>query len=96
MRNLIIENNKIVLRFFFLMVFVMLSSCVIYSKSAETAKPVKRDMIACENPRPEMCTRDFRPVCSLSEDGVYKTYAAFCNACMNKQVKSYYKGVCNN
>jgi len=90
-----IRYTRIAFRLALPVAFVLLSSCVVYTKP-DTEKSIKRDMIACENPRPEMCTRDFRPVCSLSESGVYKTYSNACEACSNKPVLSYYKGVCKN
>lgn len=84
----------VLLRWIVLSVFVLLTSCVVYTKPAEPEGPVKHDMIACEMPRPEVCTREFRPVCGLHKDGKYKTYSTACSACTNKQATSYYKGVC--
>lgn len=81
-------------RLLIISVYVLLTSCVVYSKPDKSEDPVKHDMIACEMPRPEICTREFRPVCGLHEDGNYKTYSTACSACSNIQMTSYYKGVC--
>ena len=83
------------IRVSFVILCLSLVSCVIYTKPEATDKPRKFDMINCEEPRPELCTRDFRPVCSLNDSGKYKTYPAACDACSHKEVISYYKGDCN-
>jgi hypothetical protein len=35
----------------------------------------------CADPRPQMCTRDYRPACGLHRDGTRKTYGNACSAC---------------
>ena len=88
-------NHFLILqRLLILSSFMSLTACVVYSKPDGPKAPVKHDMIACEMPRPEVCSREFRPVCGLHNDGKYKTYATACSACSNKQTTSYYKGVC--
>lgn len=82
------------LRFAFIILVLSLVSCVVYTKPDETEKPRKFDMTNCEEPRPQICTREFRPVCGLQDSGQYKTYSTACEACSHKQVTSYYKGVC--
>ncbi len=51
-------------------------------------------LINCETPRPQICTREFRPVCGLKGGELYKTYSTACDACSHKEVTRYYKGVC--
>lgn len=82
------------LRFSFIFLVLSLASCVIYTKPEVTDEPLKFDMINCEEPRPQICTREFRPVCGLQASGQYKTFPAACDACSKKEVSSYYKGVC--
>ena len=59
----------------------------------------------CEDPRPEMCTREYRPVCALRDTGVrcvtepcdnteQKTYGNACDACADPAVISYTEGAC--
>ena len=54
----------------------------------------------CEDPRPELCTRDYRPVCALRDTGVrcittpcpsteWKTYSNACSACSDPDVMGY-------
>jgi len=50
--------------------------------------------LACKEPRPEICTMEYLPVCGLSSDEFDKTYASACTACSNPQVNGYRKGAC--
>jgi tetratricopeptide (TPR) repeat protein len=49
---------------------------------------------ACANPRPQMCTQDFRPACGLRRDGTHKTYSNACLACADNDVESQAAGAC--
>jgi hypothetical protein len=59
---------------------------------------VKRSQVACTDPRPLMCTREFAPVCALKQDldgnKTQVTYATGCTACADPQVLSYEQGAC--
>jgi hypothetical protein len=55
---------------------------------------------ACKTPRPEMCTREYRPVCATKFNGIQckkapcpdtdkVTYANACVACSDHKVRSY-------
>ena len=48
----------------------------------------------CADPRPQMCTRDYRPACGLHRDGSRKTYGNACTACSNPQVVTQSAGAC--
>jgi hypothetical protein len=59
----------------------------------------------CEDPRPELCTMDYRPVCALRDTGVscittpcqsteWKTYSNACSACSDPDVMGYKHGEC--
>ena len=48
----------------------------------------------CEEPRPEMCTREYRPVCGVQENSLANTYGNACTACADKQVVYYIPGAC--
>ncbi len=50
--------------------------------------------IRCTEPRPQMCTMDFRPVCGVSADGTLKTYSNACGACSHAQVIAWREGDC--
>lgn len=61
---------------------------------------------ACTDPRPEMCTQDYRPVCGLRDTGVRcvttpcdaaweeKTYSNACAACSHADVHGWRPGAC--
>ncbi len=48
----------------------------------------------CTDPRPQVCTMDYRPVCAQLEDGSNKTYANGCTACSDQLVTAYIEGIC--
>ena len=59
----------------------------------------------CTNPRPQMCTRQFQPVCAKKNTGIvcvttpcpsieYVTYSNGCVACSDAKVYSYTEGEC--
>ena len=49
---------------------------------------------ACANPRPQMCTQEFRPACGQRRDGQRKTYGNACTACADPAVESQAAGAC--
>lgn len=69
--------------------------------SAETpliaAPPVEAPagtMTLCTEPRPEICTMDYNPVCGSLEDGSTKTYSNGCSACSDSAVTGWTQGTC--
>jgi hypothetical protein len=40
----------------------------------------------CTDPRPEICTQNYAPVCGVHEDGSRQTYSNGCTACSNPEV----------
>ena len=48
----------------------------------------------CEDPRPQVCTMDYRPVCGSLNDGTVKTYPNGCGACADVNVSSWVEGAC--
>jgi hypothetical protein len=53
-----------------------------------------RERTVCTDPRPQVCTMDYRPVCGQLDDGSAKTYANSCNACSDASVVDYTDGTC--
>ena len=49
---------------------------------------------ACADPRPQMCTHDYRPACGLRRDGSRKSYGNACSACADPEVMSQGAGTC--
>ena len=50
----------------------------------------------CADPRPQMCTRDYRPACGLRRDHTSRTYGNACSACTDPEVVSQAAGACPN
>lgn len=48
----------------------------------------------CSEPRPEVCTREFKPVCGYKSDEASKTYSNGCTACSGKDIIGYNYGEC--
>jgi tetratricopeptide (TPR) repeat protein len=48
----------------------------------------------CADPRPQMCTRDYRPACGSRKDGSRKTYGNACSACADPDVTTQAAGAC--
>ena len=55
----------------------------------------KQEMTVCTDPRPQVCTMDYRPVCAQLEDGSFKTYSNGCTSCTDQEVTGYTEGACN-
>jgi hypothetical protein len=49
----------------------------------------------CTEPRADMCTREYRPVCGLTQDGTRKDYSNGCTACADATVESWEEGLCS-
>ena len=60
--------------------------------SAETADGV--NVVACSEPRPEMCAQIYLPVCGQHVDGTQQTYPNACDACAQASVTGYRDNRC--
>ncbi len=70
-------------------------SCASYDQKEEKdIEPGALDLILCENPRPEICTREYNPVCGTLKDGSTKTGATGCTSCSDPEVVGYKMGAC--
>ena len=72
-------------------------SCLVLAACAST--DVDKTMppagaTVCVDPRPEVCTMDYRPVCGTHKDGSVKTYSNGCGACSNPEVTFWIEGAC--
>ena len=48
----------------------------------------------CPEPRPEICTMNYLPVCAQRKDGTFKSYANGCTSCTDTEVTGYRDGEC--
>jgi len=77
------------------------------SAMCATEKPhtTSDDVITCKDPRPQICTREYIPVCATKKTSVVcittpcpstedKTYPTGCTACADPKVIKYKQGKC--
>ena len=76
-------------RYFFLVMMVSLSGC------ANSIEKPQSPVTECEDPKPQICTMIYDPVCGMTSDGLRKTYASGCSACSDAGVTGYEKGECS-
>ena len=86
------------LRMTYILLLAVLSqlsiSCASYGEKNDINEPGALDVILCEEPRPQICTREYNPVCATLNDGSIKTGSTGCAACSDAQVKGYVMGAC--
>jgi hypothetical protein len=68
--------------------------CAGPGEEPDEAEAVPAGWVRCEAPRPEICTREYRPVCARLQDGSWKTYATGCTACADETVAGWIEGAC--
>ncbi len=68
-------------------------ACAQSSALEETvsSRPV---LVACVEPRPQLCTMQYDPVCGLTADNQNKTYSNACSACSDASVSGHSPGTC--
>ncbi len=59
-----------------------------------TGTEEKESITACTDPRPQMCTMQYGPVCGTLDDGSEKTYSTDCTACSDAAVTQHRPGEC--
>ena len=97
-------------RFLFITILLMLAACtqktnthnmqsdkgVLLEKTTSLKEPLSTSLIKtdCVDPRPQMCTMIYLPVCGKLKEGADKTYASQCVACSDLAVVSAVEGAC--
>ncbi len=90
------------------MILVALVVCLFVVGCKRSSADVSADFQLdgeCEDPRPELCTMDYRPVCALRDTGLrcittpcptteWKTYSNACSACSEPDIIGYKHGEC--
>ena len=57
-------------------------------------QPVPILVTQCADPRPQVCTMEYAPVCADLAEGGTRQYASACNACADSMVSGYLQGEC--
>jgi len=76
-----------------LFIFCYMGSMAIAAQQSDEPEGGNKQTV-CTDPRPQVCTMDYRPVCAQLEDGSFKTYSIGCTACSVQLVKAYEEGAC--
>ena len=66
-----------------------LSACSTAPPSPETD-----EVVACESPRPEVCTMEYDPVCGILGNQQRREYSNGCSACADSAVTGYIPEPC--
>ena len=72
-----------------LCLLLLLSGCLVQPA------PTPSLLTQCSQPRPQVCTMEYAPVCARLNAGGKKDYASACNACADDAVSSYLAGTCS-
>ena len=75
----------------FVCLIALLSLSCISSETAELDDPL---LVRCTEPRPQICTREYVPVCGVRSDGSTSTYGNGCGACGDERVIGHRPGEC--
>jgi hypothetical protein len=67
---------------------VLLSAC-----ASKTPLP---DLTLCTDPRPQICTMEYIPVCGLRQDDSVGGYPSACSACADDNVTGWAPGECTS
>jgi hypothetical protein len=106
-------KKMIVQRVFMAIVAFVLVACGSSIKPGDIGQPIVDSgalkVMACSEPRPEICTQQFDPacgtrnvprpcgkgmICAAVMTTAEKTYSNSCTACSHDDVQSYTKGAC--
>ena len=71
---------------------LLLTSC-----ATPTGRTIPANAVQCTDPRPQVCTMDYTPVCaSRDETAEMATYANACTACADITVIYHQPGACES
>jgi len=76
---------------------VLLAAAILFGCSAGSVPqdaPDDPTLTRCVDPRPQVCTREYRPACGESQDGSKKTFGNACTACSDQAVVGHRPGEC--
>ena len=78
------------IRFALFSALLLIAAC----STAQTKVAEQGESVPCKDPRPQICTANYDPVCGLHKDHSTETYSNGCDACANAKVISWNKGKC--
>ncbi|WP_052691869.1 hypothetical protein [Teredinibacter purpureus] len=78
----------------FLFISVVLSACEKPAEEPHVITPPPLAVERCTDPRPELCTMNYDPVCATHNNGNRTTEANNCTACATATVEHYSMEAC--
>jgi len=70
-------------------------AALLLSQGCSNTEPGHDDgLTLCQEPRPEICTQDYNPVCGKLTHGEKRTYPNACAACSESEVIGHRPGEC--
>lgn len=85
-------------RFRWILTVVVVTSFFITACSPDATNskgaPVEAELTACTDPRPQICTADYNPVCGSLGGDSHKTFSNGCSACSDAAVSGHRPGAC--
>ena len=78
-------------RILLLVVVLSLAAC---AGGNSQPTPTEKPQTACTDPRPQVCTMDYTPVCAQLENEELKTYSNACSACGDVNVLAHSPAAC--
>ena len=80
-----------------MMKWVSIMLLFVYLLSAcQSKRETAEGLTTCTEPRAQICTMIYDPVCGVDKAGQSKTYASGCSACSQGEVVAYREGECAN
>lgn len=76
---------------FFLFLVIALGACSGHRRSTPIGAELHQ---TCPEPRGQVCTQEYAPVCAFLDKGQRTQYSNGCSACSNPLVKGYIAGPC--
>jgi hypothetical protein len=73
---------------------LLLSSLLFFQGCSELDPSHDNGLTLCSEPRPEVCTQDYTPVCGRLNNAEQRTYSNACMACSEAEVVGYLQGEC--
>lgn len=61
---------------------------------ADKSNSSEETIEVCPEPRPELCTMNYLPVCAQRKDNTFRTYSNGCTSCTDTEVVGYRDGEC--
>ncbi len=73
---------------------IALGLVALFAIAACQVQPTPSLVTQCTDPRPQVCTMEYAPVCADLSAGGKKQYSSACNACADDAVSGYLRGEC--